>query len=300
MSAALFTLLVSLVVPGQAAERFWWNITVLGADVLPEGMSYRLFEPSGRIELELIAKNEGPGTLVVATRSFSEGTDFVVRRDGMDFPVAAEWQAGVRMSNTGETRDALGNGEIELEPDRWFTWIAALTPVDSRLRFDPGTYEIAVNLDRAVGGLKSSGGAPWTGRAERTGRWTVKVQPPTTTDEVARLHHIRASGLMLQQRHREALEEYRQALKAAPHSDSALAGMAVAHMALREYRLAVPLLEKVVPRFRGGTTTLPQMLARAYMKLGDEKSARRVLRDEGWPEPAIAAEIARQRPVPED
>jgi len=298
MNVFVATLMAGAALLGQPTEVFWWNVKVLGAESLPEGMSYRLFEEPDRIELEFVIKNETAQPIVITPWPFSDAVRVALRRDGARVPVALDWQTTVRLSRTGETVHYQDETAIELEAERALTWLVTLAPADSSSRLVAGTYTIECDLERAVRTLRSADSSRWTGNSVSSGTLTLRILPAATSAEIAKRHVLKGWRLQQQDKHRDAIQEYRLALAAYPNNLNALSNLAWAHTALCEYREAIPLFEAVLPQIGAARSPLPQTLALLYVRLGDVSKAERLLGTRGWDAGQVADEIRRLKALP--
>ena len=92
----------------------------------------------------------------------------------------------------------------------------------------------------------------------------------------------------------DAAAAYSRALAADPTDGTAIVGLGTAFLILGRYAEAIPLFEQVLPRGPSESLVFSR-LAQAYLGVGDEQNALRVLRMSGLPEDRIASEVAQLR-----
>jgi Flp pilus assembly protein TadD len=91
----------------------------------------------------------------------------------------------------------------------------------------------------------------------------------------------------------EAVQKYRALIELDPSDRSAYAPLGEALIASGQFREAVKALEIALPSsLRGETSLVPDTLAYAYVVLGDEGNARRILRLSG-PERDVESRLSR-------
>lgn len=95
----------------------------------------------------------------------------------------------------------------------------------------------------------------------------------------------------------EASVAYRNALTADPTDNEARARFADTLSILNRFDEAIPLYEQLVGTTQSRSDLLLSSLAQAYLGVGDEHNARRVLGMSGMSDDRIAAEVGRLREV---
>ena len=109
------------------------------------------------------------------------------------------------------------------------------------------------------------------------------------------MHRVAASEATQQGAFGAALAAYQRALEADPTDVEAKAGLATTHIQLDQYKQAIVLYEQVPPQISTAHSGIPRLLALAYVGVGDETNAARVLQNAGTPQQRIAAEITALR-----
>jgi tetratricopeptide (TPR) repeat protein len=165
------------------------------------------------------------------------------------------------------------------------------------LPFIPGEYRITIDLSPILALVKSGDRLLRSGLpAQQAAR--VRIQEVVTREQQIEFHNREGS------RHRRdgdttaAIRHFQESLRVEPDQFQALSALGVLYVHLKRYRDAIPLLERALPWYlklrerRGG---VPELLAAAYLAIGRDADAVRVLRSVGYTDAAIAERVERLR-----
>jgi len=180
---------------------------------------------------------------------------------------------------------------LTIEPHSGVSWIVSLTRRDGGV-FNTGNYAVTIEVPNLQSIVRKSSGNQWIGRSPSLPA-TVPfvIALPQTPREMSAVHKMAARNAMLRRDRVEEAAEYSRALAADPTDTMALSGLANSLLSLKRYAEAVPLYERLIKQSLLDTRTY-EYAAEAYMGLGDEANARRVLSGAGYSPERIETTLA--------
>jgi Flp pilus assembly protein TadD len=266
-------------VNAQSSGEFWWIARIARAeDVAANKPTFRLYGPQRSIDLKWTFKNEeGPTSIVVVPQTFHSQIQIRVTNDKTTVPVAVVWNSsGLRTVAGAADRPPAANA-IELKAGEWYEWSTSVRRQDSAL-WTVGDYELSMDLASAIPALTTDGSAPWRGRAVTAWTVTFSIVEPTTLTERKTSRRIDAAEALAAGRPQVAVEHYRAAIQLDPADTTAQGGLGLALVAARQFKEAIAPLEAALPSALKEKSSIPDTLAYAYVSIGDEVNAARVLR----------------------
>jgi tetratricopeptide (TPR) repeat protein len=242
----------------------------------------------------ILTTNQSTAPLVVDQVKLREAYTALVRGQEA-IPVRVRWSDEIQ---TYDSNDPVPTSELEqilIEPRNFVRWTLMLERVDGQ-PFTWGEYVVFLNVGNLRPAVKTLDGGTWGGRLPTAGIYEriVSVKAPRSPAETARLHGI-AAGRAFERGDYEA--QLQSMLLAAAADPSLTDNLALVYLATGRYKEAISGFERIAAR-RGLTDpAVHRLLAQAYLGVGDEANARRVLSMAGLPSSAQTAELesARQR-----
>jgi len=295
---ALLTLFSAPLASQPVPNAFRWSLGVAIDDrVSAEPRSIRLFQTYAAIPLTLTLFNQSPVDMVIDGEAFRRGVSVQMRSAGRQVPIRVEWADVVRHAGAPSEVSA---HTIELDhnqggPLRGVVWNIHVTRVDGAV-FEAGEYAIDVELGGAVTALNTSTGEPFRGYV--IPRNTVTLTMAESVDDAERVQRFQQLGFraLLDKRSAEAEGLALKGLAIKPDHTGLLGLLADAYVQQNRYREAIPLYERVLPSLRD-RSSVPMMLALAYVGIGDDTNAIRALKLEGRSDAGAASELVRLREV---
>ena len=269
------------------------HTVVLVSDAEPqisEPRLYRVYETPEQLTLLLTLANDSSETLFFDQTELERGVDFTVTRDQQSVPITARWNADTRQAGRDAPVAVAPGGSTRMDPGKGVEWRIDVLPTNGAT-FTPGRYAIDVALGDARSYVSTAAGQPWGGAALRRTSMSVIVAPPATARERAAAFRGTGAVAIRENRQAEALQAFQRARTADPSDHLSMIALGHAYLRVRRYAEAIVEFEnalRVMPRERSG---VPMRLALAYVAVGDESNAARVLREQGVPEPRIPSNL---------
>jgi len=270
-----------------------WTVNVATVDATTTGpRAQRLFESQAELSLKLTLFNDSQVDLTINGLEFSERVVIHARSEGRDLPIRVQWADVVRPARAASDVSA---NFLELAPNQGAGWNIRIERADGQ-PFGDGDYEIDFELTPAVSALMTPAGERWPGRFVSANTFKLTIaEPRNRVDQVDRWAQLALSAL-LDKRPAEASGLYLKALALAPDDARLLVGLAETYVDQHRFREAIPILERFLPAI-GERSSVPLLLTLAYVGVGDEANAARILRRGGRSETDTQREIVRFREV---
>ena len=273
------TLLSSVAAAQPPRAYFWWNVMVHGARNVVDAPrpTFALSVPQPAIEMVWTFKNEvGDDVVTVVPAALESAIEIRVKGDDGMIETAPSWAADGKLIHQSEPAVVSPQQPIVLHPGDLIEWRLSLGRKDGAA-WALGRYEYAIDMTRAFAALRKDD-LPWAVRGSREGRITVTIDDGTSKEARRFGHQWRASEALANGRPLDAVEEYRQMIAEDPADEGGYAGLGVALVRARRFKDAIEPLERALPFALKQDSTLPDILAYAYLGIGDELNALRVLR----------------------
>ena len=274
-----------------------WNVRVRQSMPLGLGQS-RVYGEQVELGLELLLDNKSPYPINIAQTQLASAFEIELFLGDMAIPVATRWLSEARLTQNGDWKPTGTKlSEIIAVPSgATVTWNLRVSRTDG-LAFGPGQYGFAFgmqNLERAV---QRSDGGVWTGRIPgKGGAIGMVLTAPVQRSDVVAMHTAVANDAMRYGAYEDALSAFERAVAADPTATTARTGVAAMNVALNRYSVAVSVLERLLAeKPAGDTRPISEMLASAYVGVGDEQAATRILRNLGWPEERVSLKLEQIR-----
>jgi tetratricopeptide (TPR) repeat protein len=259
--------------------------------------THRLYENSvGALELRLGVVNDSLVPLLLDHRKLRSLIGVVTTRLDEAIDAKIEWQSDMRILAGADyvTTAADALGLVRLDPGEALTWDLRIRRSDVE-PFAEGPYRVFVSLKAALSAFAALDGTSLSGWSflDETD-FTVIVRAPDSIDDRWRSAMTRGDLALEERNIQAALNSYSVALQLKPNDDFTKYAIAVAYGGLGRYRDAILLLQDI-RRTRGLTASIAQLLARAYVAVGEEANAVRVLQEGGFAGPRLDAEVGSMR-----
>jgi hypothetical protein len=252
--------------------------------------TYRLFQQVPHLIAVLRFSNESGTPILIDASALQSSAEVRLMTTMVGVPVDGTWDAEFCQQGDTFASPFASGSLVRLEARRAFTWRFTVRR-DDREAFGPGNYDLEISLGDARQFVRAVDGTRWNGRALRSTTLHVAVVLPTTPDARLAMFRARAVAAMTENQPAEAVLAYQNGLEISPNDVSLLAGLGNASMLLNRYAEAIPALERALPAFIGAHSELPNLLTIAYISLGDEANAIRVLRRAGTSENRMPAQL---------
>ena len=260
-------------------------------DQQPEARTWRFYEPPAEIRIHLFMANESSGAIELGRAATSAAITTTVRRDGRK-ELAIDRQDEV--ASAGVDRGSLED-TLRIDAGATLDYVLKLRPAPPAL-FHPGIYEVTVGLSQLAGTARDDTGRRWTGRHIPETSITVVVAPPRGARERSAAFLLEGRRATRAKRPLDALSAYVRATEADPTDLAARTALGTAYLQMARYPEAIVQLEEVAAHVRAdGHSPVPEQLAYAYLAVGDERNAMRVLRNTGAAEASVKSTIERFR-----
>jgi hypothetical protein len=260
----------------QPTSYFWWIAELDRA--LPDNPATAkkvLYGPQPTLRTTWVFKNdEGREAISLVPQAFVGASKISVFRAGDQVPAELAWIAtGTWRTAAGEV-DVLLPAPLVLGPEESLEWHASLRRTD-KLAWSEGDYEIRIDMTQALANLQVSG-KPWTGRAERYGTIAVRIAEEDSLKARKMTLLLDLAEATRERRYRDAVTISRNLVKLDPTDRGSHASLGRALVANGEFKEAITELE--IASAVSDRGPVPEALAFAYVALGDEINAARVLR----------------------
>lgn len=276
---ALFAVLSTVGATGQSRSYFWWIATVERSQPATAATSptFVLLGPQASVDMKWTFKNdEGTDAITVVPATLQSQIKLAITRGATPIGVDLTWATAGSWVASGLAA-AVGSAEaVELQPGDWLEWRVSARRADAS-SWTLGKYECAIDMTSALRTL-SSGTGPWRGRAVAQGKLSIVIAEGDSADSLKKVHAIRGAEALVNGQPEAAAEQYRMLLQIDPTDPAGLAGLGLALVAARQFKEGAAVLESVLPSILDKRSLIPETLAYAYMALGDEANAARVLR----------------------
>jgi hypothetical protein len=260
-----------------------WVVRVDRAEIASDGQGYRVYGPASEVRLILTTRNDSALPVRVDFDGLQRALRIVLRSGKKEVPIAAVWKTEARQ-NGDRPRLIVGPGRhVRIEPHGWIEWSVGLQAKRGK-PFADADYQLLVDLARPDAAFFWLHGEPFGGRIERTTTLTLAIRAPASPAEVSRRILTEANYAMVQGRDHDAVAGFRELLAVDPENPEAQAGLGDAYLKLRMYRDAAEAYERIRPEALTDYNYISGSLALAYVALGDDASASRVLRSAGLSE----------------
>jgi tetratricopeptide (TPR) repeat protein len=267
-----------------------WTVRLPDADaLLPTPRAYRLYASTDAVRLAFTLSNESAAPLVIDLPHFSQNVVATVRSES-ELPASARWEQTLRRSGDGAPHTVAAVPSIQLDPGAGLEWAMAIQRTDG-MPFAAGEYDIQLILERALSAITNIDGSAWKGRALPHTVLRLVVRSADSSVERTRMHWNMGVIAVAENRSADAIEHFRAALRESPDDVSAFAGLGNAYLMQNRYREAIDAYERAWPRLARAHSGVPMSLALAYLGVGDEPNARRVLTNGGRTDAEIAAQV---------
>jgi tetratricopeptide (TPR) repeat protein len=290
-------LLNSAAVQAQPSAYLWFGARVAHSDRLENAFSYRLYDQPFEPAIVLNIGHVGFQSPKADQQDFARGLR-VAMKDEEDKPVALETDGTFwRFADWGRVQLQIGE-PLDVVSGRGIEWELRLHRADGQ-RFATGRHTIDLSLAGPFAAMRLADGSTPRIRYSSEAVLTIRLGPPTTARERSRMHELAAQEAMQERRYADAAAAAERARDADPSGFGAYAVLGGVYLQLDRCPEAVAALEKVVEIARTGRTAIPEMLAQAYVCVGDVPNAIRVLGLRDIPKAQLDAEIARRRQIVE-
>jgi hypothetical protein len=276
----LLTALSTFGATGQSDSYFWWIATVDGSQPVAEAAAHisTVYGVRDSLDMKWTFKNdEGAKTIAVVPRTLESNIKVRMTTETGPIDVDMAWAPAGSWFVAGDATPVRSDDIVQLQPGDWLEWKASVHRRDAS-PFTLGRYECAIDIAGALRTL-SSDGIPWRGRAFVERKLIVEVGEGNSLAARRAGHIARAADAIAAGTPLVAVAEYRALLQADPTDwRTGYAGLGLALVAARQFKEGAAALEVVLPSALNEKNSIPHSLAYAYMALGDEANASRVLR----------------------
>jgi hypothetical protein len=283
MGSAIACLVAALSLTPQShykdTDAVWWFVRIDRAEVDGDG-GYRVYAPASAVRLILTIRNQSGLPILVDADGLQRTLKIALHAGSKNVPVSAVWKTELRQSGDGPRLMAGPGQQARIEPAGWVEWPIVLQLKDAK-PFVEADYRVLVELTRPQAALFWLHGEPFGGRVERRAEERLAIRAPKSSAEVGLRILTEATYALVEGRDRDAVASFQELLALDPGNAVALAGLGDAYMKLRMYREAADAYQRIRPESLTAYNYIPGSLAFAYVALGDETSASRVLQDIG-------------------
>jgi tetratricopeptide (TPR) repeat protein len=238
------------------------------------------------LQVNVAVINRSAGGIIINVQDFTSRMRIVL--DPANVPLSVRWIPPPLSS------DSLGAaGQLRLAAGEGSAFQGIVRAVSGS--FAPGRYKLRVTLAHAMSTIVSEAGQRLAPRADAMAFLTMLGPENALEQTVA----YRWAGRVALEHHR--LGDAERLSKLAVESDPArLAGLyelGHVHLERKEYQEAAKCFERLLAVPRKELGYVPQLLAEAYVGLGDDAAATRALERLGFRKERIASELARLRQI---
>jgi len=254
---------------------------------------YRLYVEPESLRLSLALGNESGEPIVVEQRRIQELLRLRLDTGGANanrVAVTVQWPPEIRLPGEWTTKPTSW-APLTIEPHTGVSWIIVLNRGDAGV-FDSGTYAVTYEVPNLQSIVRKATGSSWIGRTpSRPASVPLVIALPQTPREISAVHKLAARDALLRRDLGEMAAAYSRALAADPTDTMAVSGLANSLLILKRYAEAVPLYERLIKQGVVETRTY-ESAAEAYIGLGDDANARRVLSSAGYSPERIQTTLA--------
>jgi hypothetical protein len=267
------------------------RVEIEDADPVRESPGFRLYAVPTEIVTSIALFNEtmGPSAAIVVDKEAFRRNLRIALEQPADLGVTIRWLPFAASSVGGPTSEST---RVTVFPGRGTALRAAITPRAGG-RFLPGSYTVRVELEDIASVASSAAAQPVPRPRPHITPLTI-VEARTAEDRAKASRQLGRAAMKKGQL--EQAETY--FLRAADEQGGGLAGLTdLGEIYLRrgKYRQAIECFERLMPTVLSGSSAVPQMLAEAYVGVGDEPRALQVLERLGMPTEFVATEMERYR-----
>lgn len=296
---------ISAIVPGMA-----WPQTQIDGSItidisLTDGVdsSFRLYGEREHLEFDVL----------VESRSQSEAPVFVdqevlrrvfairVELDGTEIPVDVHWPDEVSVQDRSEIVTGITTGivtrfpwwqPVQLNPHE-AVWFKVTLERQDRPHFEEGRYDVVFAVAAFETAIRRVDGTAWRGytNANRRIQRVVTIQRPRNAEEQLAAHMADATLALGRGDRQASLEALLKALAVDPGNGYVRQRLGLAYLGLGRYQEAVQVYESLIGGVAAPGRVIARDLAKAYLGVGDEGNAVRVLRMSGVSKEAMRDEI---------
>jgi tetratricopeptide (TPR) repeat protein len=271
-------------------------VLVSDADPQPsEPRLYRVYETVEQFTLLLTLANDSSEIVFVDQAALERDVRFTVNRGGQNVPITVRWNPDTWQAGRDTPVTVTPGSSSRMDPGMGVEWRIDLQP-ENGSRFPAGRYAIEIALGDPRDHISTAAGQSWGGTALRRTSVSVIVAPAATARERAAAFRGAGTIAIRENRQTEAVQMFQRARAADPSDHMSMIHLGDAYLRVKRYAEAVVEFEnalRVMPRW--GRSPVPMQLALAYVGLGDELNAARVLREQGMSEPMISSELNQYR-----
>jgi len=273
------------------------RLTLEGADQIAGTLphAYRLYVTPDSIRISLSLGNQSNEAIVVDQRRVQDLLRLQLAMNGPStkaVAIAARWLPDIRMPGRWATFTNSW-AALTIEPSKAISWIISLQRIDGSA-FDSGAYALTYEVPDLQSAISKTDGRLWVGRyPSRSATVQLVISPPRTPREISAAHQTEARDASLKNDHATAAAAYSRALAADPSDTNALSGLANSLLALKRYKEASPLYQRLLQSASGRLTY--ELAALAYLGADDERNARRMLQAAGLSDEDVRGTVARLR-----
>lgn len=147
--------------------------------------------------------------------------------------------------------------------------------------------------------LRFDDGSPWTGRTKQNETRTLVVKEPATVEDRVDFYSIEGNYSLYAGRLQEAIGHFQELIRLRPELWHPHTALGAAYLRLNRFNEAATEFERAFPQWlqygdrRGQVIAID--LARAYVALGSDADAGRVMRAAGIPENEIPERLDRMK-----
>lgn len=292
-----FTLGLAVRVSAQPAGYFEWSVQIGKSDrvTTATSLTVAMYGPQDTLQLKWLFRNdEGIDTISITPSTFQGAVRIDEQADQTLSTLDMQWlPTGHLVPSSSQVPVPIGAaGTYELAPGDSILWEAHVRRKTGD-RWTPGEYHLVIDMRQALATLLSSG-TPWRGRSPGEGEIAVRISALNTVASRKAARRMAGADALAAGNSRSAVEQYRALVKEDPQDLASYAHLGHALLEAGDYRGAIVALETALPRVLGEKSAVPERLAYAYLLVGDETNAVRILRMTGR-DGDVAARLARLR-----
>jgi hypothetical protein len=279
----------------QSQSLFWWIVGIDKSERVTTAATptFVLYGDQDSLELRWTFKNdEGTEVVSVVPATLQAAIKVNEGSGGRLTQAVLTWAPGGKLLSSGVEVPIGSQETLELSPGDSFEWSSVVRRQDS-VAWTPGEYGLTIDMAQALSTLTSNG-MPWRGRA--ASNWSITFRISQLNSLSSRKAALRLEGAreLAAGNAAAAVNRFRAMVKMDPSDPDGYARLGHALMETGQYKEAVVALEVALPFALQDRSALPERLAYAYVKMGDDANATRVLR-QIVPESQVPSRLARLR-----